>query len=66
MGPYRRLLGFLRPHGHYLAGNVTANVISAVFDGVAFVLLIPFLNVLFGTAEAIPLGKGWLTDLGSS
>ncbi len=63
MGPYRRLLGFLRPHGHYLAGNVTANVTAAVFDGVAFVLLIPFLNVLFGTAEPIPVGKGWLTDL---
>jgi subfamily B ATP-binding cassette protein MsbA len=63
MGPYRRLLGFLTPHRHYLAGNVTANLISAVLDGVAFALLIPFLNVLFGSAEAIPLGKGWLTDL---
>jgi ATP-binding cassette, subfamily B, bacterial MsbA len=63
MGPYRRLLGFLRPHRHYLAGNVSANLVAAVLDGVAFALLIPFLNVLFGTADAIPVGKGWLTDL---
>jgi subfamily B ATP-binding cassette protein MsbA len=63
MGPYRRLLGFLRPHRHYLAGNVGANLVSAMLDALAFALLIPFLNLLFGIGDAIPDDKGWLTDL---
>ena len=60
---YRRLLVFLRPHWARLAGNIGANVIAAALDAVAFSLLIPFLNVLFGIGQAIPTGKGWLTDL---
>ncbi len=62
-GPYRRLLTFLRPHRHYLAGNVAANIVSAILDAVAFALLIPFLNVLFGLENPVPQGQGWLTDL---
>ena len=60
---YRRLLVFLRPHWGRLAGNVASNVVGAALDGVAFLLLIPFLNTLFGEAQPIPLGKGWLTGL---
>jgi len=43
-GTYRRLLAFLRPHAGRLAGNIAANVVGAVLDGVAFLLLIPFLD----------------------
>jgi subfamily B ATP-binding cassette protein MsbA len=60
---YRRLLVFLRPHWARLAGNVGANIIAAGLDAVAFSLLIPFLNLLFGIGQAIPANKGWLTDL---
>lgn len=60
---YRRLLKFLRPHSSRMAGNVLSNVIGAVLDAVAFSLLIPFLNTLFGNPNPIPQGKGFLTDL---
>lgn len=60
---YRRLLRFLRPHTWRLAGNIGANVAAAILDAVSFSLLIPFLNTLFGNPDAIPGGKGWLTDL---
>jgi subfamily B ATP-binding cassette protein MsbA len=60
---YRRLLVFLRPHGWRLAGNVTLNVIAAVLDGIAFTLLIPFLNTLFGRPNAVAEGMGWLSRL---
>jgi subfamily B ATP-binding cassette protein MsbA len=63
MGLYRRLLQFLRPHSSRMAGNVLANVIGAILDAVAFSLLIPFLNTLFGNPKPIPQGKGFLTDL---
>jgi ATP-binding cassette, subfamily B, bacterial MsbA len=47
VGLYRRLLVFLRPHWMRLAGNIVSNVIGAALDGVAFTLLVPFLNLLF-------------------
>lgn len=60
---YRRLLVFLRPHGWRLAGNVLLNVAAAALDGIAFTLLIPFLNTLFGLPSAVADGMGWLTRL---
>ncbi|MFI5309968.1 MAG: ABC transporter ATP-binding protein [Gemmatimonadales bacterium] len=60
---YRRLLVFLRPHRGRLAGNIVSNVVGAALDAMAFSLLIPFLNVLFGIGQPIPTGKGFLTDL---
>ena len=62
MGLYRRLLVFLRPHWARLAGNIVSNVVGAALDGVAFTLLIPFLNLLFLGQDAIT-GGGWLKDL---
>lgn len=58
---YRRLLVYLRPHSWRLAGNVLLNVIAAALDGIAFTLLIPFLNTLFGLPSAIARDMGWLT-----
>ncbi len=63
MRVYRRLLQFLRPHSWRLGGNVGFNVVAAVLDGVAFTLLIPFLNSLFGLETKIAEGMGWLTVL---
>ena len=60
---YRRLLAFLRPHRWRLIGNIVANVVGAALDGIAFSLLIPFLNTLFRQPNPIPLNKGWLTDV---
>jgi ATP-binding cassette, subfamily B, bacterial MsbA len=63
MRVYRRLLAFLRPHAWRLVGNVGMNVTAAILDGVAFTLLIPFLNTLFGTPTQIAGGMGWITAL---
>jgi ATP-binding cassette, subfamily B, bacterial MsbA len=63
MRVYRRLLRFLRPHAWRLGGNVFFNVVAAALDGVAFTLLIPFLNTLFGRATEVAPGMGWLTRL---
>ena len=61
---YRRLLAFLQPHRMQLVGNILSNVIGAALDGVAFTLLIPFLNLLFyGDDKLGGVGKSWLTDL---
>ncbi len=60
---YRRLLVFLRPHSWRLVGNVLLNVIAALLDGIAFTLLIPFLNTLFDRPQAIAEDMGWLTAL---
>jgi subfamily B ATP-binding cassette protein MsbA len=60
---YRRLLVFLRPHRGRLAGNILFNVIGAALDGVAFTLLIPFLNLLFLGKDALGEGHSWLKDL---
>lgn len=60
---YRRLLVFLRPHTWRLVGNVLLNVIAALLDGIAFTLLIPFLNTLFDRPQAIAEDMGWLTAL---
>ena len=58
---YRRLLVYLRPHSWRLVGNVLFNVIAALLDGVAFTLLIPFLNTLFGLSSVVVQDMGWLT-----
>jgi len=58
---YRRLLVFLRPHSWRLVGNILFNVTAAALDGIAFTLLIPFLNTLFGMPNAIAQDMGWLT-----
>jgi len=63
MQTYRRLLRFLRPHTGRLAANVVCNVVAAMLDVLAFALLIPFLNTLFGNQSPIPAGLGPLTTL---
>jgi subfamily B ATP-binding cassette protein MsbA len=60
---YRRLLVFLRPHWWRLAANILCNVIGTALDGVAFTLLIPFLNTLLDANTVVPGGMGWLSRL---
>ncbi|MDT8341277.1 MAG: ABC transporter ATP-binding protein [Longimicrobiales bacterium] len=45
---FGRLLGYLRPHAGVFALALAATVIFAALDAVAYVLLIPFVTVLFG------------------
>jgi subfamily B ATP-binding cassette protein MsbA len=59
---YPRLLKFLRPHAWRMTGNVVCNVIANALDGYAFILLIPFLNALFGQ-KPLPLTTGWVNKL---
>jgi subfamily B ATP-binding cassette protein MsbA len=54
---------FLRPHRMRLAGNIAFNVIGAALDGVAFTLLIPFLNLLFLGQDGLGDGTSWLKEL---
>ncbi len=58
---YRRLLVFLRPHAWRMAATIGSSLMAAALDVLAFTLLIPFLNALFGVPALIPQGKGWIT-----
>ncbi len=48
-----RLLGFLRPYAGALALTFCAAVMASVLDGLTFALLIPFLQLLFGTETGL-------------
>ena len=61
-GPWRRLLAFLRPHKARMAGTLGSSIMSAVLDGLAFTLLIPFLNALFAEPSLLPQGAGLIRE----
>ena len=48
---YLRILGYLRPHLAGFLGAVLATVAFAGLDAFAYVLLIPFVDALFGGAS---------------
>jgi subfamily B ATP-binding cassette protein MsbA len=60
---YRRLLGYLRPHGWRMVGTIACNVIAAALDVFSFTLLVPFLNALFGAPSFIPKTSSWISGL---
>src|SRR6478672_7043968 len=60
---YRRLLGYLRPHGWRMVGTIACNVIAAALDVFSFTLLVPFLNALFGAPSFIPRTSSWISGL---
>jgi subfamily B ATP-binding cassette protein MsbA len=62
-GPWRRLLAFLRPHKARMAGTVGSSVAAAILDGIAFTLLIPFLNALFQVPSLLPQGAGLIRSV---
>jgi subfamily B ATP-binding cassette protein MsbA len=49
---YLRLLGYLKAHTAAFAGAVFATFVFAALDAAAYVLLIPFVNALFGDGQA--------------
>jgi ATP-binding cassette, subfamily B, bacterial MsbA len=57
MGRGARLLSLLRPYSLLFVATIAATVLSSVLDGFTFVLLIPFLRSLFGTA-VLPGSEG--------
>ena len=56
---YGRVLGYLRPYGGLIVAAVVATVGFAITDAFSLVMLIPFLNALFGDA---PLNVGGSHD----
>ena len=56
---YLRILGYLRPHGGVLAASTAATFVFAALDAFSLVLIIPFLQVLFGApGPAVAEGSG--------
>lgn len=54
MKKYLRILAYVKPYWGYAALNVLFNLLVIVFSLVSFVMLIPFLNLLFGIQEINP------------
>jgi len=63
MGPYRRLLGFLRPHAWRMTAAIASNIVASVLDAFAFTLMIPFLNALFEQPSLIPANLGLIAEV---
>jgi ATP-binding cassette, subfamily B, bacterial MsbA len=59
----RRLLGLVLPHKRLLAAGLVANGLASVLDGATFVILIPLLKHLFGTAGPLQVGSGALQSI---
>ncbi len=57
MGRGTRLFSLLRPYTLLFVGTLVASVVASVLDGFTFVLFIPFLRTLFGSA-ALPGPEG--------
>ena len=58
MRPYLRILGFLRPHASIVLAAVAATAVFAALDAAAYVLLIPFVDVLFAGGARPAAGAG--------
>ncbi|MGH7505464.1 MAG: ABC transporter ATP-binding protein, partial [Longimicrobiales bacterium] len=56
MNLYVRVLSYLRPYLGLVAAATFATLGFALFDAFSFVMLIPFLNALFGEASAMGAG----------
>lgn len=53
MKKFLRILAYIKPYWVYAMLNVIANIMVIVFSLVSFVMLIPFLNLLFGIEELV-------------
>ena len=53
---------FIPPYKKYLVLNVFFNVLSAVLNLFSFALIIPILNILFRTDEAVYTYTEWIWD----
>lgn len=59
---YLRVLGYLRPHAGVLAAAAAATLVFAALDAFSLVLIVPFLQALFGTPGTAP-GVGRLAGV---
>ena len=57
MGRSTRLLLLLRPYTLLFVANLVTTILASILDGITFVLLIPFLNTLFGQ-QTLPVAGG--------
>ncbi len=53
MKKFLRILAFAKPYWGYALLNVLFNLLTVVFSLFSFALLVPFLNLLFGTEELV-------------
>jgi ATP-binding cassette, subfamily B, bacterial MsbA len=53
MKKFLRILAYVKPYWVYALLNVVANIFVIAFSLVTFVMLIPFLNLLFGIEELV-------------
>jgi subfamily B ATP-binding cassette protein MsbA len=53
MKKFLRILAYIKPYWVYAMLNVVSNILVIVFSLVTFVMLIPFLNLLFGIEELV-------------
>jgi len=49
MNYFRKILRFAKPYRKYAVLNIFANIFYALFAGLSFMVLMPLLNVLFGS-----------------
>jgi len=50
---YLRILAYVKPYGFYAVLNVIFNLLVIIFSLVSFVMLVPFLNLLFGIEKLV-------------
>lgn len=61
---YGRVLSYLKPYGGLIAGATVATVGFAALDAFSILMLIPFLETLFGADSGIDIGgSGWVQRL---
>jgi subfamily B ATP-binding cassette protein MsbA len=53
LGKYLRILAYVKPYSGHAALNVAFNLLVILFSLVSFVMLIPFLNLLFGIEQLV-------------
>jgi len=53
MKKFLRILSYIKPYWVYAMLNVISNIMVIAFSLVSFVMLIPFLNLLFGKEELV-------------
>ncbi len=59
MNKFYRILSYVKPYWAYALLNVLFNVLTIVFSLFSFALLVPFLNLLFGTDALVTTRPEW-------
>lgn len=59
MNKFYRILSYIKPYWGYALLNVLFNLLTIVFSLFSFALLVPFLNLLFGTDALVTTRPEW-------